>query len=123
MRMIWKGKFVDRSATMTAGAPASAPEDSMDGIETILVEAKSSGDTGIHFFNKYPDYNFKTATDAEVVKFFEDYVDWMSPFFKTKKMNLYVSDDHKRRYKRAYKKIWGVNGGVSGDFGEDRIDY
>ncbi|MBC7382814.1 MAG: hypothetical protein H7296_07430 [Bacteroidia bacterium] len=123
MRMIWKGKFVDHSGTNVDGAVATPPEDSMDGIETILVGAKTTGNKGVHFFNKFPTFNYKTATAQQMLDFVNGFVDWLSPFYKSQKMNLFCSDDFKRKYKRSYKAVWGVNGGVSGDFGDDRVDY
>jgi hypothetical protein len=95
----------------------------MDGLETILVEAKASGTTGINFFNKFADYDYKTATDDEVLAFFEGFVDHLSPLYKTAQMNIFVSHDHLRRYQRAYKNKWGQNSGQSGDFGTLRVDY
>lgn len=123
MRMIWKGKYVDHSGTNAEGDAATAPEDSMDGLETILVDAKASGDTGIHFFNKFPAFEFTTATDQEIINFVNAFVDWLSPFYKAVNMPLFVSAEFKRRYKRAYKNIWGQNSGQDGDFGNDRIDF
>ena len=123
MRMIWKGKFVDRQGSNANGVAATAPEDSMDGLETILVEAKASGDKGIQFFNKYPTFNYKTATNQQILDFINDYVDWISPFYQTTQMPLFLCDDFKRRYKRAYKDKWGMNAAVDGEFGSDRVDY
>ena len=123
MRMIFKGKFVDRQGTNVDGAVATPPEDSMDGLETILVDAKTTANKGVHFFNKFPTFNYKTATAQQMLDFVNGFVDWLSPFYKSQKMNLYCSDDFKRKYKRSYKAFWGVNGGVSGDFGDDRVDY
>jgi len=124
MRMIWKGKYVDHSATNDDGDVATPPEDSMDGIETILATQKALGATSkIHFYNKYPNFDWDTASDQEVLDFINGFVDWLSPFYKTTKMPLFLSDDRKRRYKRAYKKIWGANSGQDGDFGNDRVDF
>jgi len=123
MRMIWKGKFVDHELDQQEGDAATPPEDSMDGLETILVDAKTTGTKGVHFYNKYPNFNWKTATAQEILDFVNGFVDWLSPFYKTKKMPLFLSDDNKRRYKRAYKAIWGSGNGQDGDFGQDRVDY
>lgn len=123
LRMIWKGKFVDHAPTLNEGDAAPAPEDSMDGLETILVEAKASGAQGVYFFNKYPNFDFKTATNQEILDFVEDFVDWISPMYKGMTMPLFVSDEFRKRYKRAYKKIWGTNSGQAGDFGSDKIDF
>jgi hypothetical protein len=123
MRMIWKGKFIDHALTQAEGDVATPPEDSMDGLETILVDAKTTGDKGVHFYNKFPNFKWKTATAQEVLDYVNGFVDWLSPFYKTKKMPLFISDDNKRIYKRAYKLIWGSGNGQDGDFGQDRVDY
>ena len=123
MRMVWKGKYVDHSGTNNENDVATAPEDSMDGLETILVDEKASGTSAIKFFNRFPDFDFKTASDAQMLAFVNGFVDWLSPFYKSVSMNLYVSAEFKRRYKRAYKNVWGVNSGQDGDFGNDKIDF
>lgn len=127
MRQIWKGKFVDHSSTQEENSAATAPEDAMDGIETILVEAKVSKDKGVHFYKPNVKFDFKAAAAAgqwqSILDFVNGFVDWISPFYKTQKMPLFISDDNKRLYKRAYKKVWGVNSGQDGDFGTDRVDY
>nr|WP_294897809.1 hypothetical protein [uncultured Pedobacter sp.] len=122
MRMIWKGKFVDHSG-IADGAAATPPEDSMDGLETILVEASISKDKGIHFYNKYPDFDYKDCTDQEMLNYVNGFVDWLSPFYKTTKMPLFCSADFLTRYQRAYKNIWGTNSGQDGDFGTKRVDF
>lgn len=123
MRMIWKGKFVDHELDQKEGDVATAPEDSMDGLETILVDAKVTGNKGVHFYNKYPNFDWKTASNQAILDFVNGFVDWLSPFYKTKKMPLFLSDDNKRRYKRAYKAVYGTGSGQDGDFGQDRVDY
>lgn len=123
LRMVYKGKFVDHSGTVAEGQAATPPEDAMDGLETILVDAKASGDKGILFFTKYANFNYKTATAQEILDFVNAFVDWISPMYKGMKMPIFCSDDFKRAYKRAYKKVWGSGAGVSGDFGDDRVDY
>jgi len=127
MRMIWKGKFVDHAGTQVENSPATAPEDSMDGLETILVEAKVSGDKGVRFFKPNTLFDFKAAAAAgqwqEILNFVEEFVAWLSPFYKTTQMPLFISDDNKRIYKRAYKQIWGTGSGQDSDFGKDRVDY
>lgn len=123
MRMIWKGKYVDHSGTNDENDVATAPEDSMDGLETILVDEKASGTSAVKFFNRFPDFDFKTASDAQMLAFVNGFVDWLSPFYKSVNMNLFVSAEFKRRYKRAYKNIWGANSGQDGDFGNDKVDF
>jgi polyhydroxyalkanoate synthesis regulator protein len=118
LRMIFKGKYVEHT-----GDTATPPEDGMDGLETILVEAKASGTSNIPFFNKYPNYDYRTATDQEVLNFFNDFVAWISPLYAGVSMNIYVSPEHLSRYQAAYKNKWGQNSGQDGDFGTKRIDF
>lgn len=118
LRMIFKGKY-DESADPDQ---PTDPEDGMDGIETILVEQKALGsDSKINFSTQT--INWASATDDEVLKFFEKFVDDLTPLYRNKKMNVYVSPEVFRRYQRAYKKVWGANSGQDGDFGTTRIDY
>lgn len=131
MRMIYKAKFVDHAPTQDAGDPGTPPEDSMDGIETIIVEAKAAlgtpTATGMHFFRPNSDFDFKAEALAGnwqgILNFVNDFVDWLSPWFRSSKMPLYLSPDNIIIYKRAYKQVWGMNSGQDGDFGSGRIDY
>ena len=122
LRMIFKGKYVEATNVQENDA-ATPPEDAMDGLETILVDAKAAGDKGINFFTPSAAYNWLTATDAEVIAFFEAYIDWISPMYAGYAMNVYCSREHWRRYRRAYKNVWGQNSGQDGDFGSDRVDF
>lgn len=106
LRMIFKGKYVEKA---DPNAP-SPPEDSMDGIETQLIEAKASGTSRMNFFNGV--INWVTATDAEVVKFVNDFADFVDDKLKIRK--IYASKFVKRRYQRAYEALYGVNNKVVG---------
>lgn len=127
MRMIYKGKFIDHSGTQNTNSPATPPEDSMDGIETVIVEAKAAGNTGMHFFRPNSNFDFQVEADAGnwegILKFVSDYVAWLSPWYKTTKMNLFLSPDWLRIYQVAYKEVWGKNSGQDGDFGTLRVDF
>lgn len=121
LRMIFKGKFVDAGA-VSEGDAGKAPEDSMDGIETILVDGLD-GSKNIHYFDGQG-FDYKTATDAEVLKFVQDFVAWLSPVFRRQNMDIGCSDEFYRRYKIAYKNVWGAGSGTQdADFGGDRIDF
>lgn len=122
LRMIFKGKFVE-ALDVEENDAATPPEDAMDGLETILVEAKASADKGILFFTPSFAYNWVNASDEDVIKFFNEYVDWISPMYQGFAMNVYCSREHWKRYRRAYKNIWGTNSGQAGDFGTDTIDF
>ncbi|WP_149525655.1 hypothetical protein [Sphingobacterium hotanense] len=118
LRMIFKGKYVE----VTDPNVATDPEDSMDGIETILVQQKALGQASkINFTTDT--INWDTATAEEILDFFENFVDDLTPLYKNKKMNIYVSPEIYRKYQRAYKKVWGQNSGQDGDFGTAKIDY
>ncbi|WP_312139490.1 hypothetical protein [Sphingobacterium sp.] len=118
LRMIFKGKYVE----VTDPNTATDPEDGMDGIETILVEQKALGAASkINFTSET--INWDTATAQQILDFFENFVDDLTPLYKNKKMNIYVSPEVYRKYQRAYKKVWGQNSGQDGDFGTAKIDY
>lgn len=122
LRMIAKGKYVPHNwSGVKAGDPGAAPEDGMDGVETILVEQKASGTSKVKFFNQT--INWATATAEQILAFVEAYVDWISPFYRNRTMNIHLSPENYRRYQRAYKKVWGMNSGQSGDFGTAKVDY
>lgn len=126
LRMIAKGKFVEHSwGDAVENGPGTPPEDSMDGFETILVEAKAvagtANDQGFNFFGQ--SINWKTATDKEVVGFINAFVDWINPFYQSQNMPVFCSADVYKRYKRAYKNIWGAYDGGNTQFGSDQIDY
>ncbi|OYD44316.1 hypothetical protein CHU00_17560 [Sphingobacterium cellulitidis] len=118
LRMIFKGKYVENSDPNTP----TDPEDGMDGIETILVDQKALGAASkINFTDET--INWDTATPQQILDFFEDFVDDLTPLYRNKKMNIYVSPEVYRKYQRAYKKVWGQNSGQDGDFGTAKIDY
>lgn len=127
LRMVAKGEYVEKDwNTVNTGDPGTAPEDAVDGFETILVKSKAlvgtANATGINYFNK--SINWKTATNQEVLDFVNAFVDWINPQYQQAGMPVFCSLDVYKRYKRAYKAIWGVNGGVeSATFGQDTIDY
>lgn len=120
LRMVFKGKFVEKDFDSDE---AGIPEDSMDGLETILVEAKTTGDKGINFYEGKAGFAWETATAKEIIDHVNGFVDFLSPLYKTKAMNIGISHENLRRYERAYKEVWGQNSGQSGDFGTRKIDY
>ncbi|SEG62732.1 hypothetical protein [Sphingobacterium lactis] len=118
LRMIFKGKYVENADPNTP----TDPEDSMDGIETILVSQKALGAASKVNFTDAT-INWDTATAEQILAFFESFVDKLTPLYKNKKMNIYVSPEVYRKYQRSYKKVWGQNSGQDGDFGTAKIDY
>ncbi|MEO9474150.1 MAG: hypothetical protein ABJG41_01405 [Cyclobacteriaceae bacterium] len=123
LRMSAKGEFeeLDWSA-ISEGDAGQVPEKSMDGYETILVNAKASADKGINFFDQT--INWNTATDQQVLDFINAFVDWINPQYQTNRQPVFCSLDVYKKYKRAYKKIWGAGSGTENtQFGADVIDY
>lgn len=127
-RMIGKGKYDPAQwNNITEGSQGGTPEASMDGVETILVNEKAKGaDSPINFFTlpaSLAGFDYKTATAEKMLEFVESFVDWISPQYRNKAMNIYCSHEFYKRYKRAYKAVWGKDAGISGDFGSDKIDF
>jgi len=125
LRMLGKGKYVEHEwNSINEGDAGTPPEDGMDGVETILVQQKSLGaNSKVNFFTPSSPFDFATATDQEVLDFVEEFVDWISPFYRNRTMNIHCSHEFWKRYRRAYKKIWGTNSGQAGDFGNDKVDF
>ncbi len=111
--MIAKAKYVEDS---------KKTEETMDGYETILVEAKKSHNKSFRFFKD--DKNLLKATDDEVLETIDDFVASFAPLYKSKQMPVFLSRDIYLKYKRAYKKKWGAGSGTEKtNFGEDRVDF
>lgn len=97
-------------------------EETMDGIETQLVEAAKTLDKHINFFKAA--LNLLNATDAEVLATIDDFVASIAPLYKSKQMPVFLSADVYLKYKRAYKAKWGEKSGTEKvNFGEDRVDF
>lgn len=126
LRMIWKGKYVEKDwDTVSNGDAGDAPENSMDGIETILVDNKAANAKKINYFPEANDFDYTTATAAEILQFTQNFVDWIAPVFRTQAMNIACSDEFYKAYKRAYKQTWGPGSDKSDqpNFGSDNIDF
>lgn len=127
LRMSAKGKYVEMPwGDVTANGPATPAEDAVDGYETILVDSKAltgtPTDTFINYFGET--INWKTATNQEVLDFINAFVDWINPQYQTEMMPVFCSLDVYKRYKRAYKALWGTGSGTENtQFGSDQIDY
>lgn len=121
LRAIFKGKYVEPEDPENPGV--TAPEDTMDGIETILVEGKAS--KKFKYYLPESDFDWFTASDEEVLAHMAGFVDFVAPILRRTKMAIGCSDEVYKRYKRAYKNIWGPGSPKSddADFGSDRIDY
>jgi len=122
LRMIFKGKY-NEATDVEENDAATPPEDAMDGLETILVEAKTSGNKGINFFVPSFAFNYLTATDEQILKFTSEFVAWIKPMYRGFAMNIHCSFEFWRRYRVAYKNVWGQGSGQVGDFGTDKVDF
>lgn len=111
--MTGKAKFVEGS---------DKTEETMNGIETQLIEAKKTLDKGISFFKT--DKNLLEATDAEVVAIVNDFVASIAPLYKSQQMPVFLSAEVYLKYKRGYKDKWGAGSGTEKvEFGADRVDF
>ncbi|WON93886.1 hypothetical protein [Sphingobacterium sp. UGAL515B_05] len=112
-RMIFKGKYVANSTTLR-------PEDSMNGIEQILVDEKASGTSRINFFGQ--DIDWTTATDKQVVDFINAFADAVDDDLTISK--IYTSKFVKKRYQRAYENLYGANNKVVGGLNQTaEVDF
>ena len=123
LRMIFKGKYVD-AGVVTENAPGTSPEDSMDGLETILVDGLD-GSKNINYFDMGAfDILSPATTDQEILDFFQEYTGWLAPLFRQMNMAVACSWEVWRRYRTAYKNKWGVGSGTENtNFGGDKIDF
>lgn len=111
--MTGKAKYVEGSDETSA---------TMNGIETQLVDALGTGTTGIQFFKGAT--NLLEADDDTVLSVIDDFVASVAPLYRNKQMPVYLSADLYLKYKRAYKKKWGVGSGTENtQFGSDRVDF
>lgn len=123
LRMIFKGKYVD-AGVVTEGQAGSAPEDSMDGLETQLVDNLTNGNPKQFNYFDGAGFDYTTATDQEILTFMKDFTGWLAPLFRAQNMAIACSYEFWRRYKIAYKNVWGAGSGTTDpNFGGDRIDF
>lgn len=114
LSMVGKGKFVDHNdGTAKDGDAGTAAKDSMDGIETILVEEFKSGKSKMNFYKKAVDY---TTLDAQgILDYVNGFVDAISPLFSSA-FNVHCSPEFLTAYLRA---DFAINGKYSGNMDED----
>lgn len=97
-------------------------KNTMNGIETQLVEAKKSLTTGMNFYKT--DVNLLTAAAGKTLELLDKFVADIAPLYQTQKMPVFISREVYRKYKKDYKDKWGTGGGVEKvTFGSDRIDF
>ena len=103
--MLGKGKYVEAS-DFQDGSEGTPAANSMDGIETILVEAKKSGKTKINFFKNARNV-LEIANDEEFVKYIHSYAESISPVFKSSIFEIKCSDKVLQRYRTADFTLYG----------------
>lgn len=123
LRMIFKGKYVD-AGVVSENSPGTAPEDSMDGLETQLVDSLTDGNSKRFNYFDGDGFDYTNCTDDEMLTFMKDFTGWLAPVFRSQNMAIACSYEFWRRYKIAYKNKWGAGSGTTdANFGGDRIDF
>lgn len=118
LSMIAKGKFVDHNdGSVEDGDEGSAAVDSMDGIETILVEGKKTTGCNMNFFKNAVDYT--TLTAAQLLAYVNSFVDAISPLF-ARIFNVYCSPEFLTAYQRA---DFEVNGKYTASENDGKIRF
>lgn len=116
MRMIFKGKYEEKSDPDAS----SSPEESMDGIEYQLIVEKANGDTRINFYDE--DIDWVNSSDEDVVKFVNGFADFADEGLRIKK--IYASKSVKKRYQRAYEAVYSGGTKVIGGMNpKAEVDY
>lgn len=125
LRMAWKGRFTELNyAAVNEGDAGQAPEQSMDGIETQLVDNLTAGNPKNFRYFDLDGFDLDTATDQEILDLVKNFMKWMAPVFRTMPLNVCCSYEFRMRYREAYKNKWGAGSGTENhEFGSDRIDY
>lgn len=115
LRMIFKGKYVESNDD-----EATPAEDSMDGIETLLINEKANVNTRVNFYQ--PQINLATASAEEIVKHVEGFADFVDDKLKIK--TIYASKFFKKKYQRAYEEYYGGGAKVVGGMNKTaEVDY
>lgn len=117
LSMIGKGKFtaVDESS-LKDGDAGSAAKDSMDGIETILVEGHNGTNPAAKKINFLKNaQNVLTMTDKEAHDYIDSFVDKIVGQFVDKNIPIYCAPEVLTKYLRAEFAITGVYTGKESD--------
>ncbi|MBQ8854567.1 MAG: hypothetical protein IJ023_00270 [Bacteroidales bacterium] len=102
--MLGKGKFVEAS-NVQEGQEGTASAESMDGIETILVDAKKAGNTKINFFRNAKNL-LEIEDDGEFLEAIHTYATSISPLFKSAIMKIKCSQQIIDRYNACDFKVY-----------------
>lgn len=125
LRMIWKGRYEELPwSGVTEGQAGQAPEKSMDGAETIVADNFVAGNPyNMRYFDG-GNFDWFTASDKDVIDFVAEFDAWMAPIFQSMVFPVLCSKDVWRRYRRAYKNVWGEKSGTENhNFGSNAIDF
>ncbi len=118
LSMVGKGKFVDHNdGTVEDGDEGFSAVDSMDGIETILVEGKVTEGCKMNFFKNAVDYT--TLTAAQLIAYVNSFADAISPLF-ARIFNIYCSPEFLTAYQRA---DFEVNGKYTASESDGKIRF
>ena len=118
LSMIAKGEFKDHDdGTVENGDAGFAAKDSMDGIETILVNGKSDSKCKFNFFKNAADYTKMTA--QQLLDYVDSFVDAISPLF-ARIFTVHCSPEFLTAYRRA---DFAVNGKYTNDMTDGEIRF
>lgn len=117
LSMIAKGKYnAVNVGTLSPGDAGSAAKDSMDGIETILVEGKAGTNTAAKKINFYKNaQNVLTMTDDQAHAYIDAFADAVRGQFVNKQIEIHCAPEVLTKYQRAEFKLTGVYTGKEND--------
>ena len=117
LSMIAKGKYnAVNVGSLSPGATGSAAKDSMDGIETILVEGKAGTNTAAKKINFYKNaQNVLTMTDEQAHAYIDAFADAVRGQFVNKQIEIHCAPEVLTKYQRAEFKLTGVYTGKEND--------
>ena len=117
LSMIAKGKYnAVNLGTLKEGDEGSAAKDSMDGLETILVEGKAGTNTAAKKINFYKNaQNVLTMTDEQAHAYIDAFADAVRGQFVNKQITIHCAPEVLTKYQRAEFKLTGVYTGKEND--------
>lgn len=117
LSMIAKGKYnAVNVGSLSPGDAGSAAKDSMDGIETILVEGKAGTNTAAKKINFYKNaQNVLTMTDDQAHAYIDAFADAVRGQFVNKQIEIHCAPEVLTKYQRAEFKLTGVYTGKEND--------
>ena len=117
LSMIAKGKYNPVNVgTLSPGDAGSAAKDSMDGLETILVEGKAGTNAAAKKINFYKNaQNVLTMTDDQAHAYIDAFADAVRDQFVNKQIEIHCAPEVLTKYQRAEFKLTGVYTGKEND--------